>query len=530
MLLPGQALAQAAAGTPAAAPEADTADESRGPSPVGPFRGAAGRRLSVESGVALSASHSELRGTPGALRDGAEWGARIEPTLNLNLRSAAVQASLAYAMSAQANPSVGERGGSNSNAGGGSSRAVQNTLNAQLAARFDSSWGLDARAAISQQARSAFDRQAAPDSDAAAANRVEVGSLTIAPSFRTPLGDWATVDLRLSAAGTNARDSTAGDSTTLGGDLTFSSRLAGAFGWSLGLSRQEVDYRASRETTSERAVASLSWRPDVDWDLALRGGRERTDIGGLDLAEYANWGFSLRWTPTPRTELAISEDRRHFGNSWNASAQHRTPRTVWRVASSRGTAGGANAGATAGSAPSTTAYQLMFAQFASRIPDPVERDRAVRDFLLALDIDPNSLVTGGQVNGAITLQQREEASVAWTGRRGRVLLSAFQSESQVLDTVASGTPNPGPTQLWGWNVVLGWQLTPVWSVSLNGSRQVARGNDLNAGNDLKSVSASLSGRLTRQATLSVNGRYSVFNSTRDPYRETSLGASLGVKF
>jgi uncharacterized protein (PEP-CTERM system associated) len=223
----------------------------------------------------------------------------------------------------------------------------------------------------------------------------------------------------------------------------------------------------------------------------------------------------------------LNSDRRFFGDGWRFVFQHRTPRTVWRYSTARDVSNGSDP---AGVGQPQTAYQLLFAQFASRFPDPVEREQAVRDFLRALGIPAESLVSGGSVNGAISLQERHDLSAAWTGRRASVTVSAFSSDTRVLDTVSAVATDPGRTQLWGWNVALGWRLTPQWSISLLGSRQLVQGNASNPGNELKSVTASLSGQLGPRTTLGLNGRYSVFNSPRDPYRETALGASLGLRF
>jgi uncharacterized protein (PEP-CTERM system associated) len=511
----------------AGAAAAESGEGAPGPGAGGPGVGgpkAAGRRLTLATGIDLSESVVEQRSSPIAERNGVDAVTRVVPSLRLALRSGRVQASANYsaALSQHSRDEVSrQRVGP----------AVQQTLDAQLGAELvERHLFLDGRAGIARQQVSAFGRQSAPGSVSENANLTEVATLQIAPSWRSNLGSLAKLDVRLSAAGSNARDSIAGDSTTLGANVALASSNAGrGLTWGLSASHQVVDQRQTRETSSDRVNLSLGWRPDVDWQWSLNAGQESTDIGQIEQRRYDNYGLSMRWSPGPRTELDLAVDRRHFGDGWRVSFQHRTPRTVWRLNSSRDVSSpGSDSGA--GGGQTQTAYQLLFAQFATRFPDPVERDVQVREFMRIVGIDPDSLVTGGAANGAITLQQRHDVSAAWTGSRASATFSVFSSDSRVLDNV---TPNPadeGRVQTWGWTVNFGWRLTPIWSVSLAGSRQLTAGNASNQGSGLKSVSAALNGRLGPRSTLGINGRYSVFNSPRDPYRETSLGATLGLKF
>jgi len=526
LVAPADAVAQdapAAAGGGASgaatAPTSEGGTEASGSAPRG---AAAGRRLTITTAIEASETYNETRSSALAERNGVDFVTRVSPSLRLNLQSGRLQGNASWVGSASHHSR-------DSGVRDSEPKAFQQNLNSNLTAELvEGHVFFDGRAGISQQALSAFDRQSAPDSVAGNANRTEVGSLYLSPSFRSRISDWAKAEFRLVASGTNGRDSIAADSTTLGASVSLASAGRGlGLGWAFSANHQTTDPKASRETVNDRVNASLTWRPDIDWEFSANAGQEDTDVGGLERRRYDNWGLGLRWTPSPRTELSLNSDRRFFGDGWRFVFQHRTPRTVWRYSTTRDVSNGSDP---AGVGQPQTAYQLLFAQFASRFPDPVEREQAVRDFLRALGIPAESLVSGGSVNGAISLQERHDLSAAWTGRRASVTVSAFSSDTRVLDTVSAVATDPGRTQLWGWNVALGWRLTPQWSISLLGSRQLVQGNASNPGNELKSVTASLSGQLGPRTTLGLNGRYSVFNSPRDPYRETALGASLGLRF
>lgn len=519
LCLPMLALAEGEA-SPSAGSDRPAADAAAGS--AGPSRGAAGRRANLQASVEIGETYSEVRGSSNASRNGADWVTRVSPGLRLNWSSGTSQASLAYSLSAthHSNDEI---------AGREPGRAVRQSMDA----RWSDAWwqgrlALDAVATITQQPRSAFERRAAGDSTLADANLVEVGSVRVSPRWRSRIGDWAVAEVSLTAAGTNGRDSTATDSTTFGADARLASPTRGiGLGWALELSHQQVDQRLTRETTSDRAALVANWRPDPDLELRVNGGQERTDVGGLEKRAYDNWGFGLRWTPSRRTDVSLAGERRHFGDGWRVALQHRTPRTVWRLSSSRDTSDGRRPG---GSSRPVSAFELLFEQFASRFPDPGEREQQVREFLRLLGIPADALVQSDAATGAISVIERHDVSAAWTGRRTSLTVAAFASDSRTLDRVVANPADVGRVQVWGWNASLGWRLTPDWTVTLLGSRQLTQGNDLNPGSELKSLTATLTGRLWRSATLGLNGRYSVFNSPRDPYRESALGATLGLRF
>ena len=59
---------------------------------------------------------------------------------------------------------------------------------------------------------------------------------------------------------------------------------------------------------------------------------------------------------------------------------------------------------------------------------------------------------------------------------------------------------------------------------------LTQGTDTRAGTELKSATLTWSDQLGRRTTASLSLRYSVFNSTTDPYREGAITASLSQRF
>ena len=475
---------------------------------------AAARTVAITPTFSASQTYTESRRTSGF--SGGEFITQISPGLRLSSRSGRVQGSLTYALTAVYYSEHAE------------SRSFQNALNAAFSAEAIEKWAyVDARAAVTQQALSAFGQQTAGDTLRPNANRTEVATVSVSPYVRGSLAGLANYEIRLNAGATNARDSVASDSTNTSTSVVLSSaRPRAVFGWALSGSRQRVDFRAGRATDTDRVNAALTAAPNPDLQLSLNGGKESTNVGGIARRSYDNWGWGARWTPTSRTNIGLQSDHRYFGNSHSFVFEHRMPRSVWRFSDSRN--------ATSGSDPSgvgqpITLYQLFFALYASLYPDPILREQFVLDLLRRGGGNPNAIISGGLLTSAITLQRRQDLSLVLLGLRDTLSLQAYTTESRLLDN-PNNTPDDGPVRLLGATGTLSHRLTPVSSISLTGTRQKTLGTLTRRGNDLKSLALGWSGQLSRHASTALGARYTVFNGNTDAYREASVTASISLQF
>lgn len=405
---------------------------------------------------------------------------------------------------------------------------AQNQLSAALTGQLiDNLAYIDVTANIGRQSISAFGQQSAPGASTDNPNSQEVGTLTIAPSLRGNLAGMAVYDLRLTASGTNTRKSIAGDSTSTGGSFSLNSANRGALiGWGLNATTTTTDFRATGESTDERATASLNITPDVDVSLSVRAGREATDIGTPSRQSYDTWGASARWTPSPRTVADVNIDHRFFGRSHNISLSHRLPLSSLRFSSVRDVTLASNPNALG---QPLTLFDLFFEQFASQEPDPVQRQQLVLNFLSGLGLDPAGRVNGGAINRGPTLQERNDIAWTYTLRRLTLSAQAFTSSTRQLEEDPA-TASENNARQRGYNGSIAYRLTPTASVNIFGSRLMTKPTATQSGTDLKSLSLTLSDRIGRYATAALNARYSVFNSASNPYRETAVGASLGLRF
>ena len=474
------------------------------------------RTAGIDTSLDVQVGHVDGRRGDG--KSGTEFTGEVRPGVRLTSRSGRVQGSLSYGLGlvhrSRATQAI----------------EVQHRLSTAVTGQvIEDRLFVDVAADVSRQAISAYGRQSVAGSLTEDANHQDVGTLSISPSFRGVLAGMARYEFRLNAAGTNTRKSIAGDSTTTGGSFALSSNNPGArLGWSLNAASNTTDFRTSGDAINESASASLSLTPDPELSLSLRGGAESTNLGALaGLQTYSNWGATLRWSPSPRAVAEFGADRRFFGNSHNVKVSYRLPRAGVRFTSVRDVTLGTRP---QGLGQPQTLYDLFFQQFASQEPDPVLRQQLVLTFLGGLGLDPNASVGGGSTLSGPTVQQRQDLAFSYALRRLTLAMQAFASRSTRLAVGGGLAPAIGDTRQRGYNGSLAWRLTPTASISLLGSRLMTQPTENLAGNDLKSLSLSLSERLGARATAAVSVRYTVFNSVVTPYRETAINASLGLRF
>jgi len=446
--------------------------------------------------------------------DGADTVLRITPSLRADSRSDRLQGTLAY--SAQINqhsqPYEGDR------------------VDHQLA----TAWSLaaverfayvDFDATVSQQTANAYGTLSAAGSPGANDNRITVATASVSPYLRGVLASAISYELRHSAQATNGRRSIEADSDSQLTSLQLSSVAPGTMlGWGLQASSQTVDFRAGRETRSDRALASLSLTPDPDLTLVVRGGQERTNVADTVQTRYDNWGAGFTWRPSPRTRAQLDLDERYFGRAYRALLEHRLSRSTLRLSSSRES--------TSGSAPGTssaTLYQLLNTELASTEPDPVRREQLVLERLRAANADPNTRVSFGFISSAVNLVEATQLAFNYAGPRLSFGLQAYDTRSRVIDAAALATA-PAPVHQRGADLSLGYRLDRLTSLTLNLSSQETLDTPTLDGGVLGSFSWTLTHQLGSRTSLGLSGRYSEQRGGTTPYREGQLQASLSVRF
>jgi len=387
---------------------------------------------------------------------------------------------------------------------------------------------LNANAGISRQPTSAFGMQSV-DGSLTQRNQSDLRTLSLQPVLRGVLGGEVALQASLNAGRSDGGVQLG--SRHRGGQVSLSPAVGGrVVGWSLNASRQVSDFDGGRETTIDRAIASVIVRPDVDLQLSVRGGIERSDLAAVQSRQYDNFGAGLLWTPSPRTRVEIDADKRQFGEAHQLTLEHRFRRSVLRYTDSKSVNDGTSSN---GAGQQVTAYALFFELFASQEPDPVKRDRLVRDFLQRNGISPDTpLGGGGFLTSAVSILRRQELSLALTALRTTYTLSAFQTTSERGDKVSGANDDLalGPVRQRGLSVMVAHRLTPSSTLNLNLSSQRSRSQATASRNDLDSISLGWNTRLGPLSNLALTLRHAQYDSDVDPYTENALTAAFNTRF
>lgn len=448
----------------------------------------------------------------------AELITQISPGLHINRNFGRVKGHLDYSLSNYIY------------AGDTRSNNFQNSLNAVLHVEaIENQVFIDATALISQQSISAFGPQS-PDPALKTSNQSEVSAYEIAPHVRGSVPGVLNYQARANYSITRGGSFSAANSTSSGANASFSSeRSLARLGWTANVSRQLIDFDQGRRTESDRINGGLSFVVDPELILSLNGGRESNNYQFSDKSNYSTWGYGVNWRPNERARLSFESERRFFGNSHSLILEYRTPRTVWNYTDSRNISAGSPSDTRIG----VTAHDLLFAQFASIAPDPVQRELLVNAFLLSQGIKPGALVTGGFLTSAVSLQRRQVLSFAMTGLRDTLIVSAFKTESSALNSLAPRTDD-----------LSGGGLVRQQGVSLNVSHRLTPDSALNVGisqlkssatvgaraSDQRSLIATWTGRLGPHMNLALTARHIIFDSPTTPYNESALVAGLTFQF
>lgn len=445
---------------------------------------------------------------------------QISPGLSVQSRRGALQGSLSYALNGVLY------------ARESSLNSVFHSLNAagQLSL-FDGRAGLRASASAGRNQISAFGTTSATPSTATD-NQAQTVSYSLSPYVSGQMPGQVRYSAALTASGSRSdAASSQGDATQLGFNAGLSGAL-GRLGWNLTFNRQQSDQAGSSSSANGstnrtgQLTAGLSFAPDVDWNVNIRAGRELNNIRTGSNQQSTTWGYGATWLPGPRTTLRFDSDRRFFGRSHSLQFSHRMARTVLTLSDTRNL----NTSGVAGRAE-VSLYDMLYAL--SREPDPVKRDLEVRSLLQQQGLDPNqTVVVGGFLTSAATVERRQQASVTYQGLRFTVNLSAFVGNTSRASSssTADDDLSAGDVRQSGFTSTLSYRLTPSDNLAVSIQQQRTAGSGGREGNDLTSLLATWSSTLGRYTSGSLALRHSVSGGQANAYTENALIGSLQIRF
>lgn len=369
---------------------------------------------------------------------------------------------------------------------------------------------VDANATISQQDISAFGGSPLGD-NSSNPNRTETANYRLSPYVRGQLGGWAAYQLKYTQSLTKADSAQVADID----NGTWSAGLSGlpapsGLGWGLDGNGQTIEYENGRRSRSESARLLLSYQFDPQFKLAVFAGKERNNHASPQMQSNDTPGASLEWSPSSRTQITASWQRRFFGDGSSFSFSHRSALTAWRLSSSKDISVVPNQ---FGEVTLGSFFDLYFNLFASQEPDPIKRAVLVRNFLLLNGIPPNGTVSAGFLASRISVQRQHQGSVAILGANNSLTLSASQSDSRGLLAASNLSDDfDSVDQVRQQSLSLNWahRFSPLSSLSLMLVRQRSQG----------------SGATSLETT--TDGLNLLFSTQLSPFTRASLGFRRSV--
>jgi uncharacterized protein (PEP-CTERM system associated) len=197
------------------------------------------------------------------------------------------------------------------------------------------------------------------------------------------------------------------------------------FGWRLSADRTITRYEdvAQASLKLDEARAVLTYAFDPEFTAGVRAGWERHNFE-TDIRSRSFSGVEATWRPSPRTTFDLFHENRFFGDGYRVGFNHRSPRVAIRVLFSRGI--DTTPQSIFELPPTQNVSALLDAMFTTRYPNPVERARAVQEFINDRNLPTSTLQPTSLVDERVSIVTRREAALTLNGIRNTLTFSIFQ--------------------------------------------------------------------------------------------------------
>lgn len=246
----------------------------------------------------------------------------VTPSFTLrSLGSRRAQATLQYGLTGVARFGEGDR------------TDLYHNLNAMGKAELiDDFLFIDGSARISQELISLLGSPA--EAEINDRNRATVGTYTISPYIQHRIGTFANAQARYTHSGAIFENDVASDavSNAFSALLNSGTRFTD-LSWGLNYSIREVNNRDENvgDSTFERVTASAGYALTRTFRVFGSVGQDWNDFLSATETDGSSWSVGAGWAPTRRTSLEASVGERFFGNTYSATARHRTRASNWNL-------------------------------------------------------------------------------------------------------------------------------------------------------------------------------------------------------
>jgi len=256
-------------------------------------------------------------------------------------------------------------------------------------------------------------------------NRATVNTARLSPYIDRALPNDIRLVLRSDNAWTETRGEAERPKSTYAVRHSFRlSREPQPFGWLIeGERRDEASEGAvDRVPSIDVARATLRYAFGGQIAFGIRGGYEKSEAFAEGQAlSFA--GAEVTWRPTERTRLDGFWEDRSFGDGYSVSFNHRSPRVAWDLRASRDLTSFADSAITLPATGDLAA--LLDASLQTRIVDPIERARAVEDFIARRGL-PRTLTGPVSIySDQLFVLTARSGSVTLIGTRSTLAMNGF---------------------------------------------------------------------------------------------------------
>lgn len=319
------------------------------------------------------------------------------------------------------------------------------------------------------------------------------------------------------------------------------SRAPRPFGWAIEAERRRddrIDLGVDTTVWYELARLRLGYRFAGELVLGVRGGYERSELFAQEGA-LSFVGADLAWFPSDRTRFEGFWEDRSFGDAWNVLFTHRSPFVAWDLRGSRDLTTFDDAALTLPATGDLAA--LLDASLRTRIVDPVERARAVEDFIVRRGL-PRSL--GGPVNvfsEQVVVRAARTGTLTLIGTRSTIALTGFHQRDQtpIGDAFGLATGQLSDLRQYGATLAYNRQLSSVssalasltWSRTRGGVGATAGSSAFGTQASQRTFRIQYDRQLAPRSTAFIGVRLQTYdNDAGIDSRETAVFTGLGHRF
>jgi uncharacterized protein (PEP-CTERM system associated) len=285
-------------------------------------------------------------------------------------------------------------------------------------------------------------------------------------------------------------------------------------GWAFSYQQQLVSSAVEGQDLLDSETARFSLRYALTSALAIgaRLGAEKYNYTFAARDWQRFYGAEIGWRPNDRTSLEGYWEDRIYGNSWQAAFTYRRPQMALNIVSSRLLSNTPQQFLTFPGLASLVS--LLNAALTTRIPDPIQRQRAVVDFLSQTQLPAELLMPTIIFSENFTIQELNNASLVYYGKTHSLAFTVYQTVTEYSAGISASLPFSNKTKENGTQLAFNTMLNSLMSATASASwRYTENMRDTSQHTTQTELRFEVNRSLTRRMDATMGARYQWVAST-----------------